>query len=197
MSSRSWSIKCLSTDVRLNLSLSSETVCSHVLIVTFHHQSMRTTGASFPWRRSIEDLRSWGTWRCSTQWSTTRWVMRGFRTTVTRVWTKTLDRDQPCYFLSDKNSDVSCVSVLQVPDGATVKVLSNKTHPPLSPQGSVKGESHCRNLTHWLNNRSQVTTNDCWRIPPPTVLTYVVSRNDRWLFKITQSTPYTLILFLF
>lgn len=30
---------------------------------------------------------------------------------------------------------------LQVPDGATIKVLSKKTHPPLSPQGSVKGKS--------------------------------------------------------
>lgn len=31
--------------------------------------------------------------------------------------------------------------VLQIPDGATIKVLSKKNHPPLSPQGSLKGRS--------------------------------------------------------
>ncbi|XP_042366924.1 plexin-C1 isoform X2 [Plectropomus leopardus] len=30
----------------------------------------------------------------------------------------------------------------KVPDGATIKVLSRKTHPPLSPQGSVKDEEN-------------------------------------------------------
>lgn len=31
-------------------------------------------------------------------------------------------------------------SCLQVPDGATLKVLLRKSHPPVSPQGSVKGK---------------------------------------------------------
>lgn len=30
---------------------------------------------------------------------------------------------------------------VQVPDGATVKALSRKTHPPVSPQGSLKGKT--------------------------------------------------------